>query len=219
MVAVTGSASRCNGVRSMTRSLPACLIAQIMLALGAPATALGAGSLTFGTAPALPVLPAVTLNAHSQTTNATMADFSVTDTTGEGKGWNVTVIGQSGVGKSAVFAQYCPEAAGCGSDAFGYVAAGKKLEAKSLTLLTTGASFTGGAGSAPTLKCTPACAVDSVAAVKIASAAAGGAGAGTWTTTGFSATSLALATKTTLKTLLAKEVYRVNILWTLSTGP
>jgi hypothetical protein len=203
----------------MTRSLPACAIALTALALDLTAPAWGAGSLTFGTAPVLPALPAVALNAHSQTTNATMAKFSVADTTGEGKGWNVTAAGQSGTGKSAVFAQYCPEAAGCGADPLGYVAAGKKLEAKALTLNSTGASFTGGTGSAPTLKCSATCAIDNAAAVKIASAATGGAGASTWTTTGFSATSLALATPTTLKTLLTKEVYRVNILWTLSTGP
>jgi hypothetical protein len=213
-----GSANRCNGV-SMTRSLPACAIVLIALALDLPASAWG-GTLTFGTAPALPALPTVALNAHSQTTHATMTNFSVTDTTGEGKGWNVTAIGQSGSGKSAVFAQYCPEAAGCGSDPLGYVAAGKTLEAKSLTLSTTGASFTGGTGAAPTLKCSPAaCAIDSAAAVKIASAATGGAGGSTWTTTGFSATSITLTTKTTLKTLPAAEVYRVNILWTLATGP
>jgi hypothetical protein len=203
----------------MNRSLPACAIALIVFALGVPASAWG-GTLAFGTAPTLPALPAVALNAHSQTTHATMTNFSVADTTAEGKGWNVTAIGQSGSGKSAVFAQYCPEAAGCGADPLGYVAAGKKLEAKALTLSTTGASFTGGTGAAPTLKCSPvACAIDSAAAVKIASAATGGAGASTWTTTGFSATSLTLTTPTTLKTLLAKEVYRVNILWTLSTGP
>jgi hypothetical protein len=203
----------------MTRSLQACAVALVALALGLPASAARAGSLTFGTAPVLPALPAITLNAHSQTTNATMTNFSIADTTGEGKGWNVTAIGQSGSGKSAVFAQYCPEAAGCGSDPLGYVAAGKKLEAKALTLNSTGASFTGGTGAAPTLKCSPACAIDSAAAVKVASAATGGAGASTWTTTGFSATSLALTTKTTLKTLPAAEVYRVNILWTLVTGP
>jgi hypothetical protein len=204
---------------SVTRSLPVCAIALTVLALDLPAPAWGAGSLAFGTVPALPALPAVALNAHSQTTNATMANFSVADTTGEGKGWNVTAAGQSGSGKSAVFAQYCPEAAGCGSDPLGYVAAGKKLEAKALTLNSTGASFKGGTGSAPTLKCSATCAIDSAAAVKVASAATGGAGASTWTTTGFSATSLTLATPTTLKTLLTKEVYRVNILWTLSTGP
>jgi hypothetical protein len=118
-----------------------------------------------------------------------------------------------------VFAQYCPEAAGCGADALGYVPSGKTLPAASLTLKSTGATFTGGSGSAPTLQCSTSCNIDNAAAVKIASAAEGGAGAGTWTTTGFSSTSLALATATTLKSLPAKEVYRVNILWTLATGP
>jgi hypothetical protein len=178
------------------------------LALLLPAPAWAAGELKFGTAPALPVLPTVTLNAKSQTVNATMANFAVSDTTGEGKGWNVAVNGNAAVGKSAVFAQYCPKVEGCGADIFGYVASGKKLEAKSLTLNSTGASFTGGSGAAPTLKC-----------VKIASAATGGAGAGTWTTTSFSATSLSLAAKTTLKALPAGEVYRVDLLWTLATGP
>jgi hypothetical protein len=42
---------------------------------------------------------------------------------------------------------------------------------------------------------------------------------GTWLTTGFSATSLALSTPSSLKLLPEKEVYRVNLLWTLATGP
>jgi hypothetical protein len=42
---------------------------------------------------------------------------------------------------------------------------------------------------------------------------------GTWLTTGFSATSLSLATPSTLKALSNGEVYRVNLLWTLSIGP
>jgi hypothetical protein len=42
---------------------------------------------------------------------------------------------------------------------------------------------------------------------------------GTWITSAFSATSLALATPSTLRTLANEEVYRVNLLWTLSTGP
>jgi hypothetical protein len=41
----------------------------------------------------------------------------------------------------------------------------------------------------------------------------------TWTTSGFSPTSLTLAVPTTLFALASEEVYRVNILWTLSTGP
>lgn len=188
-------------------------------ALGLPAPALGAGELKFGTAPALPALPAVALNGHSQTTSAKMTSFAVTDTTSSNKGWKVTVQGQTGTGKSAVFAQYCPEAAGCGTDAFGYIPSGKALPADSLTLSSTGATFTGGSGSAPTLQCSTVCNVDSATAVKVASATEGGAGSGTWTTTGFSTTSLSLATATTLKVLPSKETYRVNILWTLATGP
>jgi hypothetical protein len=53
--------------------------------------------------------------------------------------------------------------------------------------------------------------------VKIASATA--TAGGTWTTTGWSATSLALTAPTTLKVLPNEEVYRVNILWTLASGP
>ena len=40
---------------------------------------------------------------------------SVVDATGTGSGWNLTVEGQSGTGKSPVFAQYCPNTK-CGSD-------------------------------------------------------------------------------------------------------
>ncbi len=172
----------------------------------------------FGTAPTLPSLAAVALSGKSQTVNTTMTNFSVIDTRGTKSGWNVTVAGQSGTGKSAVFAQYCPKAK-CGADAEGYVSGGQKMVANSLTFNSTGAKFTGGTGTAPTLQCAAACKVDTATAVKIASAATGGAGETTWTTTGFTATSLALAVPTTLRALLNEEVYRVNILWTLSTGP
>jgi hypothetical protein len=146
-----------------------------------------------------------------------MTNFAVSDTTGGGAGWNVTVAGNGAAGMSAVFKQYCPNAGGCGADPLGYVTGGRTLPANSLTLDSTGASFTG-VGTAPTLKCNAKCNVDSAVAVKVASAAAA-AGAGTWTTTGFSATSLSLSTPTTLRTLAASEVYRVNIVWTLNTGP
>jgi hypothetical protein len=202
---------------SSARRPAACAIALLLLALGLPAPVWGAAELKFGTAPALPALPAVTINAHSQTPHATMANFSVSNTLTTKSGWNVTVAGQSGTGKSAVFAQYCPKAK-CGSESEGYATGGKTLAASSLTLSSTGASFTGGTGTAPTLQCSSACAVDSSSAVKIASAATG-AGEGTWTTTGFSATSLTLNVATTLKALPAEEVYRVNVLWTLATGP
>jgi len=179
-----------------------------------------AGALSFSTVPALPTLGSITLNGAAQTTNATMTNFGIADATGSGSGWNTTVVGQSGVKKSAVFAQYCPTAT-CGTDVEGYVPSGATLSANSLALNSTGASFaaqSGTTGTAPTLQCSTACNVDSATAVKIASAAAS-AGMGTWLTTGFSATSLALATPSTLKALSNGEVYRVNLLWTLSTGP
>jgi hypothetical protein len=172
----------------------------------------------FATAPKLPTLTGVTLNAKAQTVNTTMTGFSITDTRGTKSGWNVTVAGQAGTGKSAVFAQYCPKAK-CGVDAEGYVTGGQKLPAGSLTLNSTGAKFLGGTGAAPTFQCAAACAVDSATAVKIASAATGGAGESTWTASGFSTTSLALSAATTLRALANEEVYRVNLLWTLATGP
>jgi hypothetical protein len=179
-----------------------------------------AGSLSLSTAPAFPTLGAVALTGGAQTTNATMTNFGIADATGSGSGWNTTVAGQTGTGKSAVFKQYCPTAT-CGADPEGYVTGGATLAANSLTLTSTGASFaaqSGTTGTAPTLQCSTACNVDSASAVKIASAAAS-AGMGTWLTTGFGATSLALSTPTTLKALSNGEVYRVNLLWTLSTGP
>ena len=198
----------------------------------APATALAAtvedktqfsvsaGSLSFSTAPAMPTLSSVTLTGGAQTTNSTMTNFGVSDATGSGSGWNVTVAGQSGVKKSTVLAQYCPTAT-CGTDLEGYVVSGATLAANSLTLNSTGASFSaqsGSTGTAPTLQCSSACNVDSASAVKIASAATN-AGMGTWLTTGWSGTSLALSTPSSLKLLSNGEVYRVNLLWTLSTGP
>jgi hypothetical protein len=179
-----------------------------------------AGSLSFSTAPALPTLGTITLNGQAQTTNGTMTNVGVADATGSGSGWNATVEGQTGVGKSAVFAQYCPKAK-CGADSEGYVGAGQALSANSLTLTSTGASFaaqSGTTGTAPTLQCGSACNVDHATGVKIASAAVS-AGMGTWLTTGFSGTSLALSTPSTLRVLANEEVYRVNLLWTLGTGP
>jgi len=116
-------------------------------ALSLPSTA--GASLAFGTAPKLPTLPTVTINAKSQTINATMATFSVATT--ETSGWNVTVQGQSGTGKSAVFAQYCASAK-CGTTAEGYVTSGFTLPADSLKLNTTGAKFSGHLTNAPNQK-------------------------------------------------------------------
>jgi hypothetical protein len=180
-----------------------------------------AGTLAFSTVPGMPTLSALTLAGQAQTTNTTMTNFAVDDATGSGSGWNVTVNGNTGTGKSAVFKEYCPNAT-CGTDSGpGYISGGQTLAANSLTLNSTGASFTGQngtTGTAPTLQCSTACNVDSATAVKIVSAAAG-AGMGTWATTGWAATSLALSTPSTLKTLQSGEVYRVDLVWTLNSGP
>jgi hypothetical protein len=208
------------------------LASSFVIAALTPAVALGAtqndqtqfsvtaGSLSFSTTPAMPTLSALTLNGQAQTTTTQMTNFGVADATGSGSGWNVTVAGQSGAEKSVVFAQYCPTAT-CGGDVKGYVPSGATLAASSLTLTSTGASFTGqngSTGTAPTLQCSSSCNVDSASAVKVASGAVN-AGMGTWLTGSFSATSLSLATPTTLKVLSNGEVYRVNLVWTLSTGP
>jgi len=189
-------------------------LALVLLSLSQPAPAWGA-SLEFITTPKLPALPAVTLNAKAQTVTTTMNSFSVSDTRFTKSGWNVTVIGQSGTGKSAVFAQYCPKVK-CGTDATGYVTGGRTLAANSLQLTSSGATFTGGTGSTPKLMCSTTCNVDSATAVKVASAETSES---TWTAGGWSTTSLKLSTPTTLRVLANEEVYRVNVLWTLATGP
>ena len=75
-----------------------------------------------------------------------------------------------------------------------------------------------GVATAPTFQCSSACSLDSAAPTKVTSAAAG-AGLGPWRSTGLSATSLSLSTATTLRALPANEVYRVDLLWTLGSGP
>jgi hypothetical protein len=177
-----------------------------------------AGTLAFDVAPDAGTLPGVTLNGQAQTTTSQMSDFAVDDTTGSSSGWNVTSAGDGTAGKSAVLKQYCTQAGGCGSDPLGYVAGGRTLPAGSLKLTSTGASFTGANGTAPTFQCGAGCTLDSAAPTKVASAAAG-AGLGPWQTTGLSATSLSLSTATTLRALPANEVYRADLLWTLSSGP
>ena len=186
------------------------------------------GTLTFfTTSPTLPVLPGVTLNGEPQTTTTTMSNFTVDDARGgAGAGWSVTVASLSTVGTtvSETFKEYCNSASECGPNAAErYVSGGRELPANSLTLKKTTASFTalpGGTGSAPTLECATECHVDHSTPEKVVSAAAGGAGKGAWQTTGFSAASLSLATPMNLYVLPnANEVYRVDIVWTLNSGP
>jgi hypothetical protein len=182
-----------------------------------------AGTLSFTTVPDAPNLPALTLNGQAQTLNATMGNFGISDSTGSGAGWNVTVAGDNTGGKSSVFKQYCTNAGGCGAHPFGYVTSGYTLGQNSLTLNSTGAAFSaqnGTTGVAPTHQCGSGCFVDAAPAspVKVISAAAG-AGMGSYLTTGYSATSLAGAAPSTVQAVLANEVYHVDLLWTLGSGP
>ncbi|MDQ2935775.1 MAG: WxL domain-containing protein [Chloroflexota bacterium] len=196
-----------------------------------PATALGSvldttqfsvnpGSLAFGSSSTdTPNLNAVTLNGQAQTTNTQMTNFSVADATGSGSGYNVTVAGDGPSG-SAVFKQFCT-VANCGSDPAGYVSGGKTLVANSLTLNSTSAGFTaqnGSTGTAPTHSCNSGCFMDSASPVKVISAATS-AGMGTFVTSGYTASSLSLATPSNTSVLPANEVYKVNLVWSLNSGP
>src|SRR3954466_6979083 len=182
-----------------------------------------AGTLSFTTAPDAPAFPALTLNGQAQTLNATMGNFGVDDATGAAAGWNVTVAGDNTGGKSSVFKQYCTQAGGCGADPLGYVTSGKTLAQNSITLNSTSAGFSaqnGTTGTAPSHQCGSGCFVDAAPAspVKVVSAAAS-AGMGTYLTTGYTASSLTATAPSTTQALLANEVYRVDLLWTLGTGP
>ncbi len=176
------------------------------------------GALSFSTAPAMPTLTSITLNGFTQTTNTMMTNFAVADSTGSGAGWNVTVSGLTGTSYSAVFKQYCGEAK-CGTDSGpGYVSSpGYMLSERSLTLNSAGAKFSPEA-AAPTYKCSTGCFVDAGSATTVVEAAVG-SGVGTFTTSSWSGTSLSLATPASLHVLQGKELYRVNLLWTLNSGP
>jgi putative surface cell wall-binding protein len=175
-------------------------------------------NLGFGTVPTLPALGTFQLNGQAQTKTAKMNNFSVIDSPGSSDvGWNVTVQGDSTTGHSAVFKEYCPGGA-CGTA--GYIASSPRtLPANSLTLSTSGASWSGGTGGTPTFNCNgSACFVDAASAQKIASAA-NSAGTGLWSTGSFSNSSVSLATATTLRVLPTNEQYRADLVWTLNSGP
>lgn len=198
----------------------ACALAACVL----PAAALGAndttqfsvtpGALSFTADPNVPDLPSLTLNGQAQTLNAQMSDFTVADATGSAAGWNVTVSGDSSGSFSSVFKQY-----NTGTGVYG----SKTLAQNSLTLSSTGAGFTpqnGSTGTAPTHSCASGCFVDAAPAspVKVASAATS-AGMGTFQANSYGASSLALSAPTSVEALGGGEVYRVNLLWSLNSGP
>jgi hypothetical protein len=177
------------------------------------------GMPAFVTPPLMPALPAVTLNGQSQTLKARMNNFSVSAGVADLGGWNVTVNGDASAGHSAVFKIDCPGPSACGSDPVGYVSGGATLPANSLTLNSTGATWSGVGLSVPVYLCNLGCSVDSATPVKIADVASLSVAA-TWTTANWSATSVALTVPTTIRTPnQAGEVYNVDLLWTLGSGP
>jgi len=169
------------------------------------------------TAPTLPTLTGVTLNGQSQSTFTIWSNAMKVTSSGTNTGWNVTVNSTATGGKSAVFKQYCPNTT-CGTDSGpGYIAGGFTLPADSLTMNTSGASWTS-AAPRPTYQCSvsPFCKIDQTTATKVVSASTSVA-LGTWTGSG--STILTLATPASLRKLQTSEVYRVDVVWTLSSGP
>jgi hypothetical protein len=179
----------------------------------------GSGALQFTTAPSAPALGAVTLNGQAQTVKATMGSFTVEDTSGE-SGWNVTVQGQTGTDKSAVFEGYCENGASACEKNAAKTYGGHALPAESLKLNTSSGAWSTSYGvGAPEFKCnSSSCPLDAATATKIASAPAK-AGLGPWTASGFGSSSLTLLLPSTVFALPAHEIYRVNLLWSLNTGP
>jgi hypothetical protein len=176
-------------------------------------------ALSFGTAPALPALTGITLDGQAQTVTAKMNNFSVSAGALDLAGWNVTVNGDATSGHSAVFKAYCPGPSACGTDPAGYVSGGATLAANSMTLNSTGASWTGTGLVTPTFLCNLDCNVDSATPVKIATVANLSV-ASTWTTANWGSSSVAVSLPTTVRApAQTGEVYRVDVVWTLNAGP
>jgi hypothetical protein len=195
----------------------ACTVALATLGVASNARAVETVALT--TAPNLPALTGVTLNGQAQTTttalNLGLGGFKITSSGTPNIGWNMTVNGNASAGNSAVFKQFCPSAS-CGTDSAGYVPGGFTLAADSLSLSTAGATWTTGT-TKPAFQCnTVACPLDSGTAIKIVSASSSVA-TGAWTASG--SASVSVNTPSTLHKLQTGEVYSVNLVWTVNTGP
>lgn len=181
------------------------------------------GSLGFGASPGLPGISTLVSDGPGQAISSRMASFEVSDASGTGLGWSISVSGDDGPGKSPVLKQYCP-APVCGDHVGpGYVADGSTLPADSLTLDSSGASFVpvaGSSGPGPAHQCDAGCFVDAPPSspTKVV-VAAGGTGMGTFRTSGFSSSSLRLAAPVSTRRLQSGELYRVDLSWTLNSGP
>ncbi len=198
----------------MRRASAVCVVVIATLAATAGSSLATTVALTTAT---LPTLTGVTLNGQTQTTTTTwpMTSGIKITSSGTNTGWNLTVgANTTGGTHSAVFKQYCPSAT-CGT--IGYISGGFTLPADSLTWNTTGASWST-TGTRPAYQCSasPFCKIDNATATKVVSASTGVA-LGTWTSSGSS--TLSLATPASLRKLPTGEVYRVDVVWTLSSGP
>jgi hypothetical protein len=179
------------------------------------------GPLGFGD-PDQPRVPSLAFNGHAQAINAQMSNFAVTDASGAGEGWNLTVSGAGGDG-SPVLRQYCPRARCGGHRGRGFIAGGAVLPAGSMMLDSRGAGFSSDAGSSsvePIHQCDQGCLLDTspLAPTRIV-AAATGTGLGTFRAAGFSARSLKLVAPGSKRVFEPHEIYRVDLSWTLNTGP
>lgn len=173
------------------RRLPALATALLGAAVFAP---LAPGTLTI-TNPLVADFAGVTLDGTAQTRTATLAGFSVTDSTVPGAGWNVTV-------QATQFKEY---AAGA------YVAGGKTLPAGSLTMPAPTVTANGTSSPPPTIQAGAPWAIDAAGAVKIASAAVG-EGLGQYD---FSAVALSL----TAPPSAYARTYRSDVTVSAVTGP
>ena len=188
------------------------------------------GALYFNTSPDVPDLPVLNLDGGEQTLNGALNDWQVRDASGTGSGWNVNVRGDSSAGSSPVFKEYCTDGEstnGCdtavdGGPGPGYVTNGESLDANSMVLSSSGASFNaigGTRGNPPTHSCGSSCNIDSTSPAIIASAA-NGAGMGTYKATSYSQSSLSFSAPTTIKAIgSGNKVYSVELVWTLASGP
>ena len=186
--------------------------------------------LEFTSQPDIPALGTVTLAGASQAKTAQMPPWEVDDSRIVALGWQVTAQGDSSPGRSAVFREYCSDGAatnGCdtavaGGPGPGYVSSGATLAEGALTIDSSGASFAaqGGPPGAPPLHlCSTGCALDTTSGATVASAVPG-TGLGTWRAEGYSIDSLSLAIPSTVRFIgTGNKLYRVDLLWTLASGP
>lgn len=190
----------------------------------------GAGPQGSGEPPGVPTatppgVPAVPLGLSDQPepVSTRMADFIVTDASGSGQGWSITVSGDRGRDRSPVLRQYCPSSS-CGRHPGpGYVADGLTLPSNSLTLDSSGARFRSNspdAGEPPENSCGQTCFIDTPATSpsKIAEAPAG-SGMGVFEASGFADSSFRLVAPSSPTPLPRGEIYRVDVSWSLNTGP